>query len=1510
MPSIASKYVKGLNNDLGISKLSNDTLTDALNINITTDLGYSSYIVENQKGNNLSFTIPDLFRKILITIESELVGTGVIYNGPFGSGTPTNFAFPSGITTAQQLYDYFLATFPQFFPDKIQIFIKDDQLVLQQSTATIGFSLNDGLSFITLVPNQTNLSIIGWGQLDEELVMLTCPYSQDDPDPIGNGLSYYGQVWKIGFRNDSDEVINASYPLINGGAYLNPVYHLVYNGRLPFSRANEVYREMECRKEDSDTGNAYWTDNYSFPKVINTYNPNAQALDEGLLDWLPDAGLPIPILTQILEGGSLPVSKIQVTYQLVNFDGAVSNWSPFSNLVDLTDSSFSEAFQDYQGSPPTSDYNSNKTVQFRINGLDERYDFIRVAIIIYELPNIPQPYLVDEIPITEGTLTFNITGGEGLVPLTMAELITSQVPFDRVKTFTQKKNRLYPANVSSTKRKLDFDARAYRFGSTGNYQLFSRNGSFITGTGLDAQLLDLPDTHDAVNPYNDESGTVYGTINTGVDFITGYNIWLTSYQYKYQTNGSTLGGEGPNVSYTFGTDIYQGSNESLADTPSGTYVGYFAPFVSVDPNSNPPLVQAIGTGQQYNVSSPYNSIKSPYQSVVMKTCARGEIYRAGITGITTKGEETFTEWIGDIKIPEPSDDELFNLSRQGVADRIDLVYITINFNINTQVLFNQNPDIVAFKIVFVERKEGDKTRLSMGTVMAPLNERSYTAGDNFAYYNCGVIPQGETGANNAIPTLVLGANYKVNNSDPNDKRAINFGFLQYTNNPSIDPNPIDYRVLPIYKSPDIDFNPAPNSRGYYKEIQWYETVDDFPLSADPDEVYGIYPTQGVKYWQKDTGVTTTNWLSFATFFRYKNGRRPLNAQLERVHQINNQTLMGIDGFVPSSFSSAMSGIEYNHITKWWVDETNEDPSCSGVGSKALFTEVLNPFNPNQSDAVYETGVVVNPYKRIVSYCQFNFGAYGGPWRTNRYNNIYITQSTTVTKQEASNIQTIITPGDVFMVNYDCVLSAMHWSTTDTVDSNPFATDRGLATRWRKSDTMLATSLVFPTESSINTELRYGKHWAKDQNTGVDSDDFAQFLFDEFYFNSVYQQVNNAKTYISEPFNANFQTELPYTVYASQKKLDNESFDSWRMFRTNDFLTLEGTYGPINKIVNWSERIVALQDRATSQVSSEELGTVQDETGAVIQTGTGAILSRYDYLTKDSGTIHQHSVIVTPFGVNFFDARSKKVMRLTSEGNMALSDIKGLESFFRNNLLGDILTKDQVLLGLGVHGVYDTIYHRSYMTFEDKYYPIIQYTPQGQPVYQREPIIKTFTISYNETLQAFESFYSFQPQLYISLGRRLLSALPDANHKVYIHNKGEFGRYYDVTYPCYIEFIVNADPESKLTFRTDYLQFWTQVFDQLNNDIPFNTALTFRCSNDYQDTQTSLAPITNPKWIDRFERSWKVNWIRDYNQQDPRRRGYLKDKYLRIKVEYDNQQGYWFRLHDFNTFITASYPYDK
>jgi hypothetical protein len=176
------------------------------------------------------------------------------------------------------------------------------------------------------------------------------------------------------------------------------------------------------------------------------------------------------------------------------------------------------------------------------------------------------------------------------------------------------------------------------------------------------------------------------------------------------------------------------------------------------------------------------------------------------------------------------------------------------------------------------------------------------------------------------------------------------------------------------------------------------------------------------------------------------------------------------------------------------------------------------------------------------------------------------------------------------------------------------------------------------------------------------------------------------------------------------------------------------------------------------------------------------------------------------------------------------------------------------------------------------------------------------------LQAFESFYSFTPSLYLPTGKRLLSSNPfDTSNSVYLHNEGNFGQFYNQNPSISeVEFIVNFPDATKTpTFRLDTLEFWSEVFDINGIDIPLETITGILLYNDYQTTGSSLLLLTPQQNVVRRERTWRINAIRDFNSPLPIK-PYLRDVYVKIKIFYNNQGNRYFRLNDFNTNITLSY----
>jgi len=131
-------------------------------------------------------------------------------------------------------------------------------------------------------------------------------------------------------------------------------------------------------------------------------------------------------------------------------------------------------------------------------------------------------------------------------------------PFISPKTHAIKDNTLFLANLEEDYFDIDFDARAYRFNSSGQAVLTNSDGNvYIDSTDVNwKDNIDFDLTDDLVNPFN-------------TNYASGY---------KFNQAG-VLGGEGKNVSYSFLLrSITVGDTESLLNGTDSTLLTQFCQF--------------------------------------------------------------------------------------------------------------------------------------------------------------------------------------------------------------------------------------------------------------------------------------------------------------------------------------------------------------------------------------------------------------------------------------------------------------------------------------------------------------------------------------------------------------------------------------------------------------------------------------------------------------------------------------------------------------------------------------------------------------------------------------------------------------------------------------------------------------------------------------------------------------------------------------------------------------------
>jgi hypothetical protein len=405
----------------------------------------------------------------------------------------------------------------------------------------------------------------------------------------------------------------------------------------------------------------------------------------------------------------------------------------------------------------------------------------------------------------------------------------------------------------------------------------------------------------------------------------------------------------------------------------------------------------------------------------------------------------------------------------------------------------------------------------------------------------------------------------------------------------------------------------------------------------------------------------------------------------------------------------------------------------------------------------------------------------------------------------------------------------------------------------------------------------GTHFSKDR----DQANIGSYGFENFQHNSIYRQANSSEAkFFSPDVLAKTQEEFSHRIWASNKKTDGELVDSWRRFDTNEYIEVNGKYGPINKITTFKDRLMYLQDKGIGVAAVNDRALISDQSGAQMVLGTGGVLDSYQYISERTGTTQQFSVMESAYNLYYYDAINARIMKYgPAQSGYSLgtvSDVKGLNSYFNESVSRELITRDTTLDKLttpvGVHTVFDTRYNRVFFTF-------LQPTE-----------FDSFTISYNEMTDAFESFYDFTPSLYINNGNRVISVDPTSKSDAYLHNEGIYGEFYGVSYDSEVTLILA--PEADFTKIFNNLEFNSEVTIPGTN-FTDETINTLEAYNDYQTT--GVITLVADSNIRRRMRKWRYAFDRDISSTDQDAR--LRDTHILLKLTYNNNNDKRLVLHD-------------
>lgn len=1492
---VNNTFDAGMNSDASKLRQPATTYPKAMNFRPISDAGSSVGALTNIRGNECAITFPAIRGVYNLKFKYHEEGnyTGVL-NITINGQTTTNITINTD-TQVSDIASYIIGMSncynnPSAVNPTFAVAYNDESLVIYQSpeysscspavsvepnitiTTVSGmpellFTTSDGGEYpwiTAYVPAYTGIPVvIGSTFINEDIYLFTCPAS----NTVGSG-----QIWLLQFN----EITKVS------------TIKLIYNSILNFSIDYPIAPSAALgRYELTNLQRIYWTDYNNPVRSVNAKDANLMAIAPSIINLIPSSLLSIPTLTNIIDQSAtnpLDTSKTyQCAYRLVKTNGGLTTYSTCSNIV------YPIMFNTAQYNDTTLKYASlrgylgsyNKALEFTVDGIDTNYDSIEFVIIERKYPNEDTffAYKFDtQLILGQSSIKTVYRNPDDKEEITLQEFLLEGSSFTHCKTLESKDNRLFFGNVKEDLSKYleNYDTRAYRF-----------NNSSPTGNVLKYETDTSATFVQKLGPGNYKlQGGI--DIDEKYDMIPVYNLGLATdenpfYQTaKYQANSTIIGGEGPNISYKFGSKLlrsdydynmpastntsYSGTNEDNNypnSTSSNTYKNGFriaanlaGPTVTgMNPYSN------LAPSQSYPSNNVAASMGLEYFGGTFKSYQHNEIYRFGIVFYTKSSKTSFVKWIGDIKFPDYGDSPAPGLEgrtnsnipcpdfRSVFSDGVEVAaysvvpYIQFDVNIPQALA-----DIInGYEIVRVKRETQDMYIKAHGMVDF-ANNSNVTTGSLPGIYS--ITNPGTTN------------NQGTYNDFSGAQVAGVMTFDSFTH------------IVDGYNSRPLKFNNGSDKikfteRYHYTNIAGVETDTGTPSL----EFHTITKYYDVQQFYNDTFKYSTSKTSYVatgdndgTFYNY-------------------WSTVGLT-------ASALG----NPTTVLYINSPGT-ATASALGIQGFSGGAANSNNYNKILAIH-----YDPSKLSSQY--------GGRKYINRTSSEYISTGSfypiTIKDAGIKSIKTF--GGDIYHGILDVHKNIKNWGQS-TLGS---------------STVKKSLAIYFPTQSIYNIELRDGDHVNRNLNlNGVFAD-----VADQYDYLFSYSYENTVKTFYPEPAVFNLTNEWNNRVQWSVVKVNGETTDSWANIPILNFYDVEGAYGGINAFSILNNNLYFIQDRAIGYLYINPITTITGANGLPVTLGKGSTVEKHEYLSIDAGTKHQWSVFRSNSAITFIDSRHKKIYLFNGQSLVPISDVKGAKGFINKVLHDDILVNDNPIIGKGILVTYDHFNNEFLYTFRNSF----TNTELGDPnLLDDEGTYEVYTLVYSDLIGAFSSFYDFTPYIYINNRNKLFSIKDLASRSIYLHNIGNYSTFYGTTFPSCVSSVINPNPLNTKVF--DNISWISQSVkesvkwkDELNDylgdsdDVPYldDTVTRFRCYDEYQNsdwlTLAQTNPITN---LRRSEQGWNIQVPRNKVNYDTTAidtksifdptiltkvtfGDRMRDKYLTVDLEYDNTLNNRFIIHNIKT----------
>ena len=722
-------YAKGLNRDMALSFYDKQSYFDLINMKVVTQDGGTTLNLESEEGNQLLFNVPDLPDLYKIDFSGQSTYT-LLFNI---DGNVVGASNANSIEDIQLSINQAISS--GLIPDTFRIWISGNVFYMYNYGADVPISITS-TNGINQTSTFTDPKIVGITRLNEWFVLFTTDSTNED------STNDIGQIWKFKYLNEDKTEIDG----VDAQKNLSLENHLIRHAESGWSTVNYI-RDTVVRFESDNIGRVYYTDYFNEVSSFNIFDPNLYERVIGDFRQNPEITFDKPTVEKIENGGNLPYdSHVRYFYRLISENGTVTPFSPGSDMIRLNEDLTNDPnvnWEDMLASNPNS--GNNKRLTVRIPNIPSEFETLELYSVIWIGKDNPVVYYIDEAFSSFNNGVFEYVhdglGTESQIPLSEFNYVSTGIV---AKTIEDKFNRLFVANLKESTFDVDFDARAYRFkrvGATSDTEavLLKQDGTSTTINGSSPDFNLIPDDHDCINPTNLEFDEDYVSYRFAYQDFSGGN-YTASDQQIYKADGTTVGGQGSNVSYEFVTEELYSSTavENINNKPrtENIRVDGDTQRYGVSDTFTTGETDSTGLALSTSLDGSIKSFKDNRVTSVMTGYARGEVYRFGIVFYDKQGRNSFAKWIGDIKFPDSSINEIYkvgdavNPNQNGYDPREENITtpngssiegqgdpdatvntLGISFTVDVSSI---SDDISGFKIVRAERGANDRSRVAMG----------------------------------------------------------------------------------------------------------------------------------------------------------------------------------------------------------------------------------------------------------------------------------------------------------------------------------------------------------------------------------------------------------------------------------------------------------------------------------------------------------------------------------------------------------------------------------------------------------------------------------------------------------------------------------------------------------------------------------------------------------------------------------------------------------------------------